>query len=96
MGCAYITYIKDVKSNEVDLLKTNNSKEYFKETNNNSNDLAFQISTSENLPNIRKESIICRDVSKQNTNEIQLSGPIINFLKKKAEYYQHSKNKTKI
>ena len=96
MGCACITKIKDAKSYEVDLLKANINKKFFKETNNNSNDLTYHISTSENLPNIEKKSVCYKDVSKRNTNEIQLSGPIINLLKKKVEYYKHKKNNTNL
>ena len=96
MGCACIARIKDVKSFEVDLLKENINKEFFKETNNNSNDLSLHIPTSENLPNMRQKFICYKDVSKRKANEIQLSGPIINLLKKKVEYYQHNKNNSNI
>ena len=96
MGCACVTKIKDVKSHEVDLVKSNITKGFLKETNNHSNDLAYHITTSDNLPKIRKKSFSCKDVANQNANEIQLSGPIISLLKKKVEYYHHSKNKAKL
>ena len=95
MGCACVTKIKDVKSHEVDLLKSNITKDFIKEANVNSNDLPYQISTSDNLPNIKKKSFSCKDVSIQNTKEIKLSGPIIDLLKKIAEHYNHKKNKAK-
>ncbi len=95
MGCACVTKTKDVKYHEVDLVKTNLTKELYNEANNNSNNLTYQISTNDNLPNVRKKSFSCKDVSKQTANEIQLSGPIFDLLKKKVEHY-HNQNKKKL
>ena len=100
MGCSYIIPKKSIKINEIEIESESNQNKNFESTKilNNYSTLVNQQSSTLSIIKItsnKNNNLKIKEKNKNNKEEkeLNISGPIFDFLKRTVDNYYNTKNK---